>query len=736
MLNLCETYDASTIQQLYKTITDKESKELTTKNVFPVSLTQSTFDGKTGNRLDTILASNNHIYVPFNGSYGDTRLQIEPDRRRAGLILTFKDFNNKAHSQKYVGTSTDDNSWRLDSNWIDVFESFEELSFINEMKDYFTNLIENTQSPVKTIIVESLPERGESGILYLMKNDLEDANNVYTEYLWIESGNKYEIVGSIGKKEAPVVIFDIAINENSTITCTYNVSYSELLDAASNPDSTIIIQIRALDNVLSTYKGCAIFNIGETILVSTAGGAQVYKITINVTESSCTPEFVYDLPKATYDNIGGIKVNGKVKDGYPVKLSEYSGNYAYVEIPDATLESKGLMTPTDKSMLVSNVIFKVTGDSLESGIVECDKSHIDILSAVVTSKIMPRLVYKLSIYFLSIVKINGNNITFRGKYDSTKDIVITSSSNNITLTIEDSIPEIIFYGVDDITNNMTVTCNYTIDEVKSIINNSPDFKVSLRLTELPGLIIDLNVTQLDFSESILFSGIHSVYSSSSTITIGYNYTENKWELSTCGLATSSSVNNAINSSKAPVVIFDCSNFDINSETSSATCSLSNTEILKALKKSECVVLALLPDNITVKLTEIYVEGNNFIAKGFYSDIYGYTFSVRSIRNTLSASRLVVIPQANGTAEGTIRVNGNITNGGYAVKYTSEDPSAYVQIPNATTTVKGLMSAEDKAKLDNITGNGGGGNANQEILTKAEYDALTTKDENKIYFIKG
>lgn len=51
------------------------------------------------------------------------------------------------------------------------------------------------------------------------------------------------------------------------------------------------------------------------------------------------------------------------------------------------------------------------------------------------------------------------------------------------------------------------------------------------------------------------------------------------------------------------------------------------------------------------------------------------------------------------------------------------------IENATESVDGLMSKEDKVKLNGLTG------ASLSIITQTEYDSLTTKDENTVYFIK-
>lgn len=68
---------------------------------------------------------------------------------------------------------------------------------------------------------------------------------------------------------------------------------------------------------------------------------------------------------------------------------------------------------------------------------------------------------------------------------------------------------------------------------------------------------------------------------------------------------------------------------------------------------------------------------------------------------------------------------------------NESGQAFVNVPwsgsiynNATQTADGLMSKEDKTKLDGFTG------STTKILTQSAYDGLTNKDENTIYFIKG
>lgn len=50
----------------------------------------------------------------------------------------------------------------------------------------------------------------------------------------------------------------------------------------------------------------------------------------------------------------------------------------------------------------------------------------------------------------------------------------------------------------------------------------------------------------------------------------------------------------------------------------------------------------------------------------------------------------------------------------------------IKLPSATTTLAGVMSAADKTKLDSIS--------NEWTGTQSEFDALTTKDDNIIYYV--
>lgn len=200
MDNICKEYSATSIQQLTKLITDKQSGELKEKNVYPISLVQSIFDGITGNRLDVILSLFNCIYIPYGDSKRSTRLKVPNQMRRLGLIITFKDATNTIYTQQYVGNSFDDANWGNDKNWEDCFVSFDSSEAVEQLKQYFTNYINNVIGDItgiKFVIVTSLPSVGEKGTIYLMKNDSStEANNVYDEYIWLTNKNTYEKLGS------------------------------------------------------------------------------------------------------------------------------------------------------------------------------------------------------------------------------------------------------------------------------------------------------------------------------------------------------------------------------------------------------------------------------------------------------------------------------------------------------------------------------------------------------------
>lgn len=140
--DICERYDATSLQQLTKIVTDENGEHIE-KDVYPVSVIQGIYDGISGDRLDHILSLVNCIYVPFKGSRKTTRLEVDSQMRRKGFIIVFKDLDNKTYTQRYINSnSITDENWGSDDNWEDCFVSFDDLDSIAQIKQYLAKYID------------------------------------------------------------------------------------------------------------------------------------------------------------------------------------------------------------------------------------------------------------------------------------------------------------------------------------------------------------------------------------------------------------------------------------------------------------------------------------------------------------------------------------------------------------------------------------------------------------------
>lgn len=74
-------------------------------------------------------------------------------------------------------------------------------------------------------IVDELPEIGENGIIYLVPTeDEQEETNIYEEWVWIETENRYELIGSLGQIEVDDTLSEVSTNpvQNKIITEALN----------------------------------------------------------------------------------------------------------------------------------------------------------------------------------------------------------------------------------------------------------------------------------------------------------------------------------------------------------------------------------------------------------------------------------------------------------------------------------------------------------------------------------
>lgn len=166
-------YDATSLQQLTKIVTD-ENSEHKEKNVYPISIIQAIFDGLTGTRLDHILSFGNCIYLLFQGTREATRLMVNSQMRRKGLIIVFKDVDNIIYTQRYINDNFDDASWQNDNNWNNCFVSYDEEETIKYLKNYIDTYIQENINTSNAYILPSEINSG-SAITQEQYNEIKNA---------------------------------------------------------------------------------------------------------------------------------------------------------------------------------------------------------------------------------------------------------------------------------------------------------------------------------------------------------------------------------------------------------------------------------------------------------------------------------------------------------------------------------------------------------------------------------
>lgn len=156
------------IQQLRKYC--KENKKW--NEIFPVTFIQAIYNAANGNRLDTLLAMYNSIFVEYKGSFATTVAAIDNIVRKKGLIITYFDENNLSWTRRYKLHDTSDINFQNEDNWegynfdILVDEIYKAIKYIFTNIDKFPDL--------KNVLIQQITEVTEN-----IFNNIEDYTNLY-----------------------------------------------------------------------------------------------------------------------------------------------------------------------------------------------------------------------------------------------------------------------------------------------------------------------------------------------------------------------------------------------------------------------------------------------------------------------------------------------------------------------------------------------------------------------------
>lgn len=160
--------DAVYIQQLRKYCKDNKKWN----EIFPVTFIQAIYNAANGNRLDTLLAMYNSIFVEYKGNFATTVAAIDNIVRKKGLIITYFDENNLSWTRRYKLHDTSDINFQNEDNWegynfdILVDEIYKSIEYIFNNIDKFPDL--------KNVLLQQITEVTEN-----IFNNIEDYTNLY-----------------------------------------------------------------------------------------------------------------------------------------------------------------------------------------------------------------------------------------------------------------------------------------------------------------------------------------------------------------------------------------------------------------------------------------------------------------------------------------------------------------------------------------------------------------------------
>ena len=103
------------IQQLIK----KNSQEGRYEDIFPKTFLDAVLDKESGVTLTDILAMFNMLFLSYNGSRSQTRLQVPSSLRREGLWITYVLYDKTVVTEWYNAEAIDDTTFGDSANWRD-----------------------------------------------------------------------------------------------------------------------------------------------------------------------------------------------------------------------------------------------------------------------------------------------------------------------------------------------------------------------------------------------------------------------------------------------------------------------------------------------------------------------------------------------------------------------------------------------------------------------------------------
>ena len=357
--------DAVYIQQLRKYCKDNKKWN----EIFPVTFIQAIYNAANGNRLDTLLAMYNSIFVEYKGSFATTVTAIDNIVRKKGLIITYFDENNLSWTRRYKLHDTSDINFQNEDNWegynfdILVDEIYKAIKYIFTNIDKFPDL--------KNVLIQQITEVTEN-----IFNNIEDYTNLYNIFKELIKENINNVFNNIN---------DYTNLKNLINTNVYNrVDYifnniDDFKVLLNKINVAILNRVDYIFNNINNYPELKqlIGNCG-LVIGTTAGtafegnrGLQAEK-DIDILQSYTNNGVVANVESST-NTSGDLKITRRIKSGNIIVTSDQ-----YIALPQASSSKSGLMSSPDKVKLDNIYIVKLTGKDLTSNGENGDINNTDI----------------------------------------------------------------------------------------------------------------------------------------------------------------------------------------------------------------------------------------------------------------------------------------------------------------------------------------------------------------------
>lgn len=347
--------DAVYIQQLRKYCKDNKKWN----EIFPVTFIQAIYNAANGNRLDTLLAMYNSIFVEYKGSFATTVAAIDNIVRKKGLIITYFDENNLSWTRRYKLHDTSDINFQNEDNWegynfdILVDEIYKAIKYIFTNIDKFPDL--------KNVLLQQITEVTEN-----IFNNIEDYTNLYNIFKELIKENINNVFNNIN---------DYTNLKNLINTNIYNrVDYifnniDDFKVLLNKINVAILNRVDYIFNNINNYPELKQLIVNGGIVIGTTTGTA-----FDGARGLNNENILKSVPNKLITDVSVIAQGPNddviIRTTYSERTNNdgsYTANkYKDYQLPEADQSKAGLMSADDKTKLDNIIIIKLTGTDLTS----------------------------------------------------------------------------------------------------------------------------------------------------------------------------------------------------------------------------------------------------------------------------------------------------------------------------------------------------------------------------------